>query len=148
MNGRKLMERRHAFTWVPGPLVGVQGNAPDNGGIIGIEDDKVQGVDIQRAKIAWSVTLKGIPFSENYRKYLAGMAFTVNLNPVFGAEAEEILFVGCDISYRPGDGFVGTYSFEEGMNQVNAEVGGFLIPSIKAHDYVWCEYYDQLFAIG
>lgn len=117
--------------------------APDMDGAIGVARDRVEGVDKPVGGLEWSVTIKGVPVTRNYLRYLASVTWCLNLTKIFDAEPEELLFTGATPSYRPGEGWTLTYNFRQGVNKYDVAIGGITIPNIGAFDHVWCTYEES-----
>lgn len=115
------------------------------GGAIGVSRDHVEGVDINAGPLQWSITIKGVPVTRNYLRYLATLSNPSHLNAtrIFDAEPEELLFVGASPRYQPGEGWVVTYNFKQGVIKNNVKIGLKTIQSIAPFDHVWCTYEDS-----
>jgi hypothetical protein len=119
-------------------------SAPDMGGAIGVSRDRVEGCDIGSGVEKWSITLKGVPVTPAYRRKVRKLRYTLNESEIFSALRQEILFVGATFNFRPGDGWVATYNFEQGDTIDSKEVApGITLFQVKPFDYIWTSYADK-----
>ncbi len=123
--------------------VGLGANtAPDFGGAIGVSHDKVEGVDMLTGAMKWTLTIKGVPVTHEYRRLLASMSNPPSTNDetLFGNDPGELLFLGASGNFRAGDGWVVGFDYLEKPNLGQITVGGITFPDVGGHDYVWFVY--------
>ncbi len=99
-------KRTHSFGTVGGWAAG--GMTPRNyGGLIGVTDDGVEGVDIDTAVSTFSETVYFYPWflTSSYMAFLARAYGCVNNSGFRGLHVGEVRFLGASGSYRAGDKF-------------------------------------------
>ncbi|GHT16608.1 hypothetical protein FACS1894189_0690 [Planctomycetales bacterium] len=123
------------------------GASPRNyGGLIGVTDDGVEGVDIDTAVSTFSETVYFYPWflTTNYIAFLARAYGCVNINPFRGFASGEVRFLGASGSYRQGDKQAElTFKFAVSPNAQNIRVGSMTIPFKYGWDYLWVRWADM-----
>lgn len=108
------------------------------GGLIGVTDDGVEGVDIDTAVSTFSETVKFYSWylTSSYIAFLARAYGCVNSAPFRGFEAGEVRFLGVSGAYRTGDYmFEMTFKFAVSPNAWNIPIGNMIIPFKYGWDY-------------
>lgn len=92
------------------------GQAPYYGGSIGVNKDKLDGVDVVTGKLEWSysVTVPGVSFA--YIRKLAGLVGCMNEQLFFHHEKGECLFLGASGQTKGPEGMNITYEFGSSPN--------------------------------
>ena len=138
-------KRTHSIGTVGGWAA--NGMTPRNyGGLIGVTDDGVEGVDIDTAVSTFAETVYFYPWflTSNYMAFLARAYGCVNNNPFRGLAAGEVRFLGASGSYRAGDKFAEmTFKFAVSPNAQNIRVGSMTIPFKYGWDYLWVRWADM-----
>ncbi|MDR2761353.1 MAG: hypothetical protein LBB88_01975 [Planctomycetaceae bacterium] len=121
-------------------------NSPrDYGGLIGVTDDGVEGVDIDTAVSTFSETVYFYPWflTSSYVAFLARAYGHVNMTPFRGFDIGEVRFLGANGSYRYGDTAVElTFKFAVSPNAMNIQIGEIVIPFKYGWDYLWIRWAD------
>ncbi|MDR0390453.1 MAG: hypothetical protein LBH59_00985 [Planctomycetaceae bacterium] len=119
----------------------VGNNSPrDYGGLIGVTDDGVDGVDIDTAVSTFSETVFFYPWfiTSAYVAFLTRAYGHVNMTPFRGFDIGEVRFLGASGSYRYGDTAVEiTFKFAVSPNAINIPIGEMIIPFKYGWDYLW-----------
>jgi len=118
--------------------------APDLGGIIGYDKERVQGADIIDSKFDFQITKEYLAsdIDATYRDTLEILTPSVNDASWNGYAAERVLFRGA--SGRKSNGIYSiTYNFSVGRVLTTVDFGGVTIPTLNPWDYVWAQYEDQ-----
>jgi hypothetical protein len=117
------------------------GMSPRNyGGLIGVTDDGVEGVDIDTAVSTFSETIYFYPWflTTSYVAFLARAYGCVNMSPFRGFEVGEVRFLGASGNYRNGDKAAElTFKFAVSPNAQNIRIGSMVIPFKYGWDYLW-----------
>jgi hypothetical protein len=127
-------------------------NAPDMKKAIGVDGDKVNGVDVVIPALQWSETydVPSLLITNAYIKTLADVTGTVNSSAFRSFDADEVLFVGASGQQQwdeeKGDGpWNLTFKFVASNNEANLSMGGIDGISKKGHEYLWA-YFDDTVA--
>jgi hypothetical protein len=118
----------------------------DYGGLIGVTDDGVEGVDIDTAVSTFSETVNFYPWflTSYYIAFLARAYGHVNITPFRGFDAGEVRFLGANGSYRYGDKIVEmTFKFAVSPNAIDIRIGDIVIPFKYGWDYLWIRWADM-----
>jgi hypothetical protein len=138
-------KRTHSFGTVGGWAAG--GMTPRNyGGLIGVTDDGVEGVDIDTAVSTFSETVYLYPWflTSSYVAFLARAYGCINNSPFRGFAVGEVRFLGASGSYRAGDKFAEmTFKFAVSPNAQGIRIGNMTIPFKYGWDYLWVRWADM-----
>lgn len=111
--------------------------APDLRRAIGVSQDEVKGCDVPTGDLRWSITVHGLPVTNEYIHTLADLTGKVNRFEWFGRQREELLLEGVEGSVKAGNAWRVKFDFHEKVTQRNVEViPGVVVPEIRGHDYV------------
>jgi hypothetical protein len=125
----------------------INGMTPRNyGGLIGVTNDGVEGVDIDTAVSTFSETVYFYPWfiTTSYVAFLARAYGCVNSSPFRGFAVGEVRFLGASGSYRSGDKAAElTFKFAVSPNATNIRVGNITIPFKYGWDYLWVRWADM-----
>jgi hypothetical protein len=116
------------------------------GGLIGVTDDGVEGVDIDTAVSTFSETVYFYPWflTTSYIAFLARAYGCVNMSPFRGFDVGEVRFLGASGSYRNGDKAAElTFKFAVSPNATNIRIGSMTIPFKYGWDYLWVRWADM-----
>ena len=117
------------------------GNAPRNyGGLIGVTNDGVEGVDIDTAVSTFCETVYFYPWflTSRYVAFLTRAYGCVNSAPFRGFDVGEVRFLGASGGHRQGDKAAEmTFKFAVSQNAWNIHVGNMTIPFKYGWDYLW-----------
>ncbi|MDR2440012.1 MAG: hypothetical protein LBE12_11685, partial [Planctomycetaceae bacterium] len=116
------------------------------GGLIGVTDDGVEGVDIDTAVSTFSETVYFYPWfiTTSYVTFLARAYGCVNSSPFRGFAVGEVRFLGASGSYRSGDTAAElTFKFSVSPNATNIRVGNITIPFKYGWDYLWVRWAEM-----
>lgn len=116
------------------------------GGLIGVTDDSVEGVDIDTAVSTFSETAYFYPWflTSNYVAFLSRAYGCVNSGPFRGFDEGEVRFLGASGSHRRGDKAVEmTFKFAISPNAWNIRIGEMNIPFKYGWDYLWVRWADM-----
>ncbi|MEQ8785137.1 MAG: hypothetical protein RIC55_02525 [Pirellulaceae bacterium] len=118
---------------------------PDHKGLIGANDDKIEGVDVIIPTLRFSEThyLSAITFA--YLNLLYRLTGTVNSDVFRGFSPGEVLFAGAQGSQKQGGPAEITYNFDCSPNVTNLVLGDMTVPFKAGWDYLWVkweEFYD------
>ena len=138
-------KRTHSLGTVGGWAAG--GMSPRNyGGLIGVTDDGVEGVDIDTAVSTFSETVYLYPWflTSAYVAFLGRAYGCINNSPFRGFGVGEVRFLGASGSYRAGDKFAEmTFKFAVSPNAQGIRVGSMTIPFKYGWDYLWVRWADM-----
>jgi hypothetical protein len=117
---------------------------PDFKGLIGVQKDGVEGVEIGVPAPTYRETHVFTPASLTlaYRRTVSRMAYTVNEEAFKGFEAGEALFIGAEFTQRDSEKIIGVYSFAISENETALTVGDITGIEKDGHDYLWVLYGD------
>lgn len=119
--------------------------APDFGGMIGVTQNGVDGVDviIPAFKFTRHRTIEGSEYNDSFENALANVAGRVNKAPFTGKPAGTVLLVGVDSQYNPSeDQYELTYEFEYSANETGISIGGITGIEKGGWEYLWVYYED------
>lgn len=118
---------------------------PDFKGLIGVNKDQVEGVEVGVPAPTYRETHVLIPSSVTtaYQRTVARMAYTVNNATFKGYAAGEVLFVGAEFHYRDSERLIATYEFAISENETGITVGDITDIEKDGHDYLWVLYGDE-----
>ncbi|MDR1493990.1 MAG: hypothetical protein LBT05_14910 [Planctomycetaceae bacterium] len=123
------------------------GYPPRNyGGLIGVTDDGVEGVDVDTAVSTFSETVYFHPWflTTAYTTFLTRAYGNVNTAPFRGYDVGEVRFLGASGSYKSGDKAVEmTFKFAVSPNAWNLRIGNILVPFKYGWDYLWIRWADM-----
>ena len=123
------------------------GMTPRNyGGLVGVTNDGVEGVDIDTAVSTFSETiyLNPVMLTSGFVSFLSRAYGRVNIVPFKGFDSGEVRFLGASGSYRYGDqGIEMTYKFAVSPNAWNIRIGNMTIPFKYGWDYLWVRWADM-----
>ncbi|MGL6193253.1 MAG: hypothetical protein ACRC2T_00355, partial [Thermoguttaceae bacterium] len=117
-----------------------KGSPRNYGGLIGVTDDGVEGIDIDTAVSSVSKTVQIYPemLTPQFVAFLGRAYGSVNIFPFMGFDSGEIRFLGASGSYRDGDSYVDlTYKFAISPNAYDIPVGNMIVPFKYGWDYLW-----------
>ena len=138
-------KRTHSLGTVGGWAA--NGMTPRNyGGLIGVTDDGVEGVDIDTAVSTFAETIYLYPWflTSSYIAFLARAYGCINNTPFRGFATGEVRFLGASGSYRAGDKFAElTFKFAVSPNAQGIRVGSMTIPFKYGWDYLWVRWADM-----
>jgi hypothetical protein len=138
-------KRTHSLGTVGGWAA--NGMSPRNyGGLIGVTDDGVEGVDIDTAVSTFSETVYLYPWflTSSYIAFLARAYGCINNSPFRGFSVGEVRFLGASGSYRAGDKFAEmTYKFAVSPNAQGIRIGSMTIPFKYGWEYLWVRWADM-----
>jgi hypothetical protein len=130
--------------------------APDFNGTIGVNGDKIDGVEIQIPEPQFTEThyIDDSLVTSGYKRTLAGLAKKVNNATFKGMQAGEVLFLGATGSKRGDEKWQITYRFAYSPNVTGINLGGnvtgyyggsgggITVTSKLGWDYLWVNYAD------
>ncbi|MGL6196869.1 MAG: hypothetical protein ACRC2T_18810 [Thermoguttaceae bacterium] len=122
------------------------GNPRNYGGLIGVTDDGVEGVDVDTAVSTFTETVHFKPWflTTQYIAFLGRAYGCVNTAPFRGFSDGEVRFLGASGSYRRGDKSVEmTFKFAVSPNARNIRIGEMTIPFKYGWDYLWVRWADM-----
>lgn len=114
--------------------------APSLNNAIGVSPDGIAGCDIVTGDLKFSLSVQGLNVTQEYIDTLTELTGTINYSAWGGRKSEELLFLGAQLNYKSGSGWNGTFNFHQAKNRTNVQIGGFTIPVLNGHDYVWFAY--------
>lgn len=131
-------------------LDGNAANVADNGGLIGVTKDGVEGVDVPVGQLSFSITKSFAVSTLNatYMDTLADMTGRVNDGTFAGTTddgvdfsyvAGEVVFLGSRGGVRNGRAVI-TYLFSANSNKTGLTVGGIGGIAKKGWEYLWVRY--------
>lgn len=133
---------------VPGSAGGaswkIMPDAPDLGGAIGYDGDKIQGVDVFVPKMEWSRTVSKASLSFAYVLQVRSLVGKKNGAAFYGHAAGEALFLGASIQYSVGERWSVTHRFASQANEADVVITpgaeGITVPYARGWDYLWVRY--------
>ena len=138
-------KRTHSLGTVGGWAA--NGMTPRNyGGLIGVTDDGVEGVDIDTAVSTFAETIYLYPWflTSSYVAFLGRAYGCINNSSFRGFDVGEVRFLGASGSYRAGDKFAEmTFKFAVSPNARNIRIGSMTIPFKYGWDYLWVRWADM-----
>lgn len=130
-----------------GKADGVDGDPPDFKGAIGVNGDKIDGVDIAAGNGAFTVThyFSGDDVTNEFITKLTKRKPFVNNAPFRGYSAGEVLFLGAAGSKRGNAEWEVTFNFQISENVDDYVLQGCETPFSKdGHDYLWIVYQEDV----
>jgi hypothetical protein len=125
----------------------VPGRTPrDYGGLIGVTDDGVEGVDVDVPTSGFSETRFFYPevMTAGFIAFLTGACGCVNDRPWHGFEEGEVRFLGVSGDWREGEELAGlTFRFAVSLNERDIQIGEMTIPFKYGWDYLWIRWQNQ-----
>lgn len=120
--------------------------APDFQGAIGVDGDKVNGVDISVPTFAFEITIHVQPglVTQAYILSLANLAWTVNTATFYGFDPGEVLFVGVRGSQRGLEDVELTYKFQRQPTKYDIQVGDITVTQKDGWEYLWILYANSV----
>ena len=122
----------------------VTGTAPNFGGLINVDKDSVEGVEIDIPSFGFSIDYRFSSVTPAYLKQVAVLTGCVNSSPYLGFDTGELLFKGLEgeVGVTSGGAISMSASplsflFEASPNVTNLTVGPFTIPFKYGWDYAW-----------
>lgn len=115
----------------------------DNGGLINVTREGVEGVDLVVPDPSESITRTFSPadWTTEYKRTLIELAGRVNEQPFRGWEAGECLFLGASGTRKGNSPIEVTFEFAISVNRddIELELGGTSVPNIEkaGHEYIW-----------
>lgn len=125
-------------------------SAPDYKGLIGVNGDKVEGVDIIIPALKVNVQFKhpsGV-ITTAQMKTLANATGSVNSDSFLGFSAGEVLFLGATGSAGTDTETTVGYQFAIEANDSALSIGDIADFEKKGHEYVWIAYKDATSSAG
>lgn len=114
----------------------------DNGKLIGVSDNGVEGVDIEVPVYTFSEThyLDDSVVTDAYKGKLYALTGKTNHDAFKGCQPYECLFLGASGSKRGGERWEITFKFAASPNDANLTVGDITGIVKKGWDYLWVRY--------
>jgi hypothetical protein len=122
------------------------GSPRNYGGLIGVTNDGVEGVDIDTAVSTFCETVSFYPWflTSSYVAFLARAYGCINSSPFRGFAAGEVRFLGASGSYKQNDKIAElTFKFAVSPNAMNIRVGNMTIPFKYGWDYLWVRWAEM-----
>jgi hypothetical protein len=119
---------------------------PDYDRAILVNNGNVEGVEVVKPSLEWSVTRTFKAITLAYIRTLSQMTGTTNITPFYGFEAGELLFLGADGRYVGPDGdqresgWSITFKFAAGQNRTNVSLPEGMTVDIRAWEFPWVDY--------
>lgn len=114
------------------------------GAIAPDKDGRVQGAEVPpQARSSFTRTVPGLVVTMNFYRTLVSLAGRTNAAKWYEFEARELLYQGCDGSYKQGEGWTLTHKFDVEPNAVNITItAGLVVPAKKGFEYLWVDYHE------
>lgn len=124
---------------------GPEADKVDNGGLIGVNGDEIEGVDIPVSGMLLSVSYRHPQgkLNRNYIKAIDKLVGYVNNDIFLGYDPGEVRFLKPSFTESNTEASAG-YDFEISRNQVNEDVGGIVVTSRKGWDVLAISYKDDV----
>lgn len=124
-------------------------DAPDYGGAIGYDGEKVNGVDIVQPLSNFAEThyLSDSKITTTYKKGVSKITGTMNNGSFRGYEPGEVLFMGATGTKKGDDSdtpWEVTFKFAVSTNRKNFKVGDITVSQKYGWDYMWVRYVDKV----
>lgn len=119
--------------------------APDFGGMIGVTQNGVDGVDVitPAFKFTRHRTIDAIEYTDGFENALFNVVRTVNKAPFTGKPSGTVLLAGIVSEYNPADDtYELTYEFEGQLNESGIVIGDITGISKGGWEYLWVYYED------
>jgi hypothetical protein len=123
--------------------------APNFNGAIGVDGDKIKGVEIHTPTFEWEETFHVLPgiITQAYILGVANLAYQANLATFRGFPAFEVLFLGCRGSQKGLEDTELTFKFSRQAGRANFTVGSganqITVVNKPGWAYMWI-YYNQV----
>lgn len=126
-------------------------DAPDHGKRINVTPDGVDGVEIVRPQLSFTIsqTFSGSTITMPWLRQISLLTGTTNQQPFFGFAPGEVLNLGpsgkqpfhftSDGTVKAGKREV-TFRFAVSPNRADFDVGGITVTEKGGHDYLWVQY--------
>jgi hypothetical protein len=123
---------------------GAFGSAPDFAGAIGVDGDKVEGVDITSPAFEFSETHYFLPggVDQAYKLICFNLTGKINNATFKGFASGECKFMGASRSQRGDEQWGITYRFACSPNATGLTVGGITGITKQGWEYLWVRYED------
>ena len=123
--------------------------APDYGGAIGYDGEKVNGVDIVQpvSNFVEVHYLSDSRITTSYKKGVAKITGTMNYSSFRGYDPGEVLFMGASGTKKGDDAdslWEVTFKFSVSPNRKNFKVGTITVSQKYGWDYMWVRYADEV----
>ena len=123
------------------PLAG----APDHQRAIGVDKDKVNGVDVTAPKLEWTCTATRAICTFAYVNAIGTLTGKTNAEAFYGFPAKSVLYLGATGQYGQDQRWTVTHKFAYSANKVNVNVGnGIVVGPKNGWDYLWVAYSDAV----
>ncbi len=124
-------------------------SAPDYGGAIGYDGEKVNGVDIVQPVSNFSEThyLSDSVITTSYKKGVARITGMMNYSSFRGYDPGEVLFMGASGTKKGDDSdplWEVTFKFSVSPNRTSFKVGDITVSEKYGWDYMWVRYADEV----
>jgi hypothetical protein len=143
---KKTQSIRTVASYAPPDADGNPQDAPDYKGAIGVNNDTVEGVDVE-VPVFHFKEIHYIPIdliTPAYKVALFYLTGTVNDAPFKGFARGEVKFLGASGSQRGQDDWEITYSFAASPNAANLSVGDITGIAKEGWHYLWVRYEDAV----
>lgn len=112
------------------------------GAIAPDKDGKVQGAEIPpQVAVSWSRTIPGLTITMNFWRTLAARAGRTNQFTWYGFAPRELLYMGCEGTFKQGEGWTLTHKFAYEENRAKIDIcDGLQVPAKKGFEYLWVDY--------
>jgi len=119
--------------------------APDHGGLIGVSDDKIEGVDVPQMVYSFSEVhhFNNAAITTAYKIQLAKLVGRVNIAAFRGFAAGEVLCSGVSGSARGADLWSLRYAWAVQPNEAGITIGPLTGISKRGWDYLELHYEDE-----
>lgn len=116
---------------------------------IGVQGDKVEGVDVPAPSLKWSRTVARATLDRAYMRTIKNLTGKVNNAPFYGSPAGTVRYLGADGNFTTGENWSVTHQFEENENETLIDVAGDLeVPAKDGWDYLWVAYAAEVDGAG
>ncbi len=124
-------------------------DAPDYGGAINYDGEKVAGVDIVQPVSNFAEThyLSDSKITTSYKKGVSKITGTMNKSSFRGYDPGEVLFMGASGTKKGDDSdtpWEVTYKFAVSTNRTSFKVGDITVSQKYGWDYMWVRYADEV----
>jgi hypothetical protein len=119
--------------------------APNFGGAIGVDGDRIEGIDAPFPKFSFSVTKywDAAAVTQAYQIQVAELAGRTNAAPFYGLPAGSVMFKGAR-GRQSGDKFPISYQFEFAKPESGISIDEITVPSKKGWEYLDVYYETQV----
>jgi len=121
---------------------GTGSNVADNGNLIGVTNDNVEGVDVTVPMYSFSEThyLADSVVNDTYKGKLYALTGKTNNATFRGCAVGECLFLGASGSKRSGEKWEITFKFAASPNKTGLTIGAITGIAKKGWEYLWIRY--------